>query len=815
MLALIWRPGYPAGADTWGHLFRAEYLAGRMHEEGLGAYFRSAWLPAWYMGDLYRTYYPPLTVLLLGPLLYLLHSPFLAYRLFLSLLLVLYAHLTYATLCRGATHGPWSAALSAALALWAPYTIRTLFVEGNLPRALAVLAVPIIAWLTEEALTREGLPWIRSLVLSAAWGWAILGHPQQAYVFAIGFGLYSVLRTLLDEEVRVTRLLWTAVPVALGAALVAPWLLPAYSHRELANVPYLSPAKAEMEQFSAMLRSFGPAIGVRPGDIVFGTGLTSMAVLAAFVRPHPLRTAWLFSGLLCLWLSLGAKGNLFALVPGHGLLLPERFANFAAFALPVAAGGLVPLTRRRALTVIFLAGLIALDTVPSLPVLSRRIHPGDRPAIPLLLAEEPRGGRVALMIYREPTALDMYFACSVAGRDQVSGWALEATPHHAALRRLLTAPRWGAEYFARLLSLWNVQQVLLSGTEVPAADVRRALAQAGFAFKAQKARFELWVSERPPRPLQRLPKKQMLVVGSQADPLFASYPFATEGSLPELADYAAGQLDAYPVLGLMRFSQEARRLSEAEVQLRQWVSPGRTAVVELSGMEQLFPRGRAFLGVTAAPLSVRRALEVRWSGPLQGQPAQLSLEGLPESPEWGGVAYRNLDRVLAEIEQDGERFALLGYKEVGRGRVWFVGLNLLYYAQLARLQDLSKAIADLTLAGTDVERRLDLEPILTRSVRFEDGRLEVFYEIDRPVDAMLSFTYSPRWRAEVDGVRVPIGEYEHLIRLLLPAGTRRLVVTYDSYATPWPRAGLLVGVVSLASLWVLTLWEGGKRRARS
>src|SRR5574341_2164933 len=145
ILVMIWLPGYPRGADTWGHLFKAEYLADQMRANP-AAYFTSAWMPAWYMGDPYRTYYPPLTTLVLTPLVYLLRDPFLAYRSFVSLFLILLSHLTYGLFAGRWPRERWQAALTAMLVLWAPYTLRTLFFEGNLPPVLAVLALPVITY---------------------------------------------------------------------------------------------------------------------------------------------------------------------------------------------------------------------------------------------------------------------------------------------------------------------------------------------------------------------------------------------------------------------------------------------------------------------------------------------------------------------------------------------------------------------------------------------------------------------------------------------------------------------------------------------
>jgi hypothetical protein len=786
-ILMVWLPGYPRGADTWGHLFKSEYLAGQMRANPL-AYFTSAWMPDWYMGDPYRTYYPPLTTLVLAPLVYLFRDPFLAYRIFVSFFLILYPLFTYRAFIERVHH--WTAAFAAVLVLWSPYTIRTLFFEGNLPRVLCVLALPWLAYFAETTLIRS--TGSRLLLGSLTWAWAILAHVQQALMFAIGIGLYTVVRLILDTKVPVWRLLLVVAPIALGAAVSAPWTLPAYSRLELTNIPYLPPIKVDI--FSAPLSSLLPSAD--PGAVMFGLGVLALALLSIAARPEPRRIAWLVSGLFCLWFALGPAGVAFSLLPAHDQLLPERFTNFSAFAIPITASGLVPLGWRvRYWRIGILAALILLDALPVFPLLRHVDYPFDRAAIAARLAEQPDEARVVLLTYPEPTAIDVYFASNDGAHDQTSGWALENTPHHPLLRRALSAPEWGPEYFARLMSLWNVRYAVVSGDDEAAHAARSALASAGYANREQENRFELWVSDRPASPIQSLPREQLLIVGDQPGPMLAAYPFGTEGPSPELADYSPAELDSHPVLALMRFATPGQ-VKEAESLLRDWVSKGNTAIVDLSGMEEPFSQGLDFLGVNVLRLAFQTPMPFIWQEPLEALPNRLAL---PE-PAWNGAAYRNLDVVYAEVEHNETKYSVLGYKNVGAGRVWFVGLNLLFYAQTTGARNISSAITILTLDGGAVSRQITFEAVPTESASFGDGRLEFVYDALEDTEALISFTYSPRWEARVDDQPIELRDYEHLMRLSLPAGRHTLTLTYQPYRTWPPRIGLLVGVLTLIGL---------------
>jgi hypothetical protein len=68
---------------------------------------------------------------------------------------------------------------------------------------------------------------------------------------------------------------------------------------------------------------------------------------------------------------------------------------------------------------------------------------------------------------------------------------------------------------------------------------------------------------------------------------------------------------------------------------------------------------------------------------------------------------------------------------------------------------------------------------------------------DRAGDAVISYTYSPRWEVLVDGTPVPFTAYEGLIRLNLPQGEHGVQVRYRAYGTAWPRLGLGIGILAV------------------
>lgn len=788
LLAGVWSGGSPRGADTWGHLFKAEYLAGAMRSQGIGAYFSADWMPNWYLGDPFRTYYPPLTTLLLAPLIYILNDSGVALAVLISFFMIGFSALAYIYLRR--TWSDWAACLGTLLAAGAPYQLRTIFFEGNLPRMLSLLALPAIAILTDRLLVPRRRRAPTMILLGLCWAWAILAHPQQAVIFAIGMGLYVIFRLVLDPEAPLPMAGPWLSAILLGALLASPWLLPAYSHGELANIPFLPPEKIPL--FSSSLWSFLPLFDFSHGEIVFGFGAILLGLLAIGARPDPRRSAWYLAGLIVIWFSLGPAGVFFSLIPLNNQLLPERFLNFATFGIPIAAAGLLPMGRNlRAIRSVLLVILVAADLLPSAGILTGGPYPQEQAVLESAAAGQ--SGRVALLTYPEPTSLEVYFAGK--STDLINGWALENTPHNAALRRYLSAAEWGPDYLDALFSRWDVRvAVIAGGTEADPA--RAAVAAMGFSRTATFGRYEIWREDLPSARVQVIPAQSMLVVGDELAPLLSAFPFAEEASPAEFAGSQHNRLGEYPVIGLYRFASNSTSIQSFEQEITGYLNAGGTLVVDLSGMEDIFGRTLDFFGVHALRLAFGDSIPVQWMDPSAGLPSTLPLAGLIEQG-WSGATYDGLDMVLATVEQEGSSFPVLGYKNVGRGRVWFVGANLLYYAQLANQNAIRDYIRGKVLEGTLISGHLGLTPLPVGSYSETPDGLSFDYESGEPVNALVSYTYSPRWRTTVDGVPIETAVRDHLIRLSLPAGGHHVEITNQPYGTIWPVLGLLAGILGV------------------
>jgi hypothetical protein len=435
--------------------------------------------------------------------------------------------------------------------------------------------------------------------------------------------------------------------------------------------------------------------------------------------------------------------------------------------------------------------LVAADLLPSARILPGVPYPQEQAVLESVA--DPGGGRTALLTYPEPSSLEVYF--SGKGSDLINGWALENTPHHLALRRVLSAPEWGPEYLEALFSRWDVRTVVISGGG-EADGARESVAAMGFSRISVIGRYEIWRAAAPSARVQAIPPQTMLIVGEGASSFLAAFPFAEEASAAEFAAGPSGRLAEYPVIGLYRFASNASDVKSFEETFGNYLAAGGTVVVDLSGMEDLFGRTLDIFGVHAFRLAFDDRIPIHWEDAAAGLPASLHLSGLIEEG-WSGAVYDGLDAVLASVEREGSAFPVLGYKNVGNGKVWFVGVNLLYYAQLTQQEDLRSYIRDSVLGGASIPTDLELQALPVSDYTETSHALSFIYESAEPVRALVSYTYSPRWRATIDGIAVAVDTRDHLIRLSLPPGMHYVEIRYDPFGTIWPWLGWAVGILGV------------------
>lgn len=744
----------------------------------------SAWMPDWYMGDPTRVYYPPLTVWLLGLLTAAIGDVFVAFRVLVSLMFLALGLSVYGVGVRWG-RDRWLAAAGAIVAITAPYTLRTVFVEGNLPRGLAILPFPWIVWHTERILadkhTARSVLWLALL-----WAATIIGHVMQAYMFGFAMAIYVVLRALGNVYIPLRRGVLALAPAVLGAAIVGAYLVPAYSHSELGNVPYLPAAKVDI--FSIEPSAFLPNHD-NIEAISIGIALAAWALLVTLRTSDKRHVALLVIGAGGILLAFGPDSGLFRLVPLNGQLLPERFLNVTALVLPLVIATTPIGAIRRRWMVLALLVVLAVDARPAWRAVHMRDAPPDEKAVAVAMSQETLPGRVAPLTLPNPRASLLYLTSDTGEHPNVSGWALENTPHHGAIRRLLAATEKSPDYVSRVLALWQTDYVVARFEDDDQADaLRQAL---GFEPVMADGSLGLWERPDPAPPVQILPDDRMLVIGDNASTWLFAFPFASEGTYPNPDAYDAAYLSHFSVIGLNRVAEG----SDIEDTLEDWVRAGNTLIVDLSGLGRTYDEGYTLFGVHALPLAIEGDYDITWPDDLPGLPATLPFTS--EGDAWIGATYFGLEDVRASLTHADETYPILAHQTVGEGQVWFVGFNIFYLLEQTQHYQAMQDLARYLVSDTGVDTSLALPPLPAEIVEQTPTRLSFTYTSDAAVNAIVSMTYFPRWQATVDDAPVAVEDHEHLIQLALPAGTHRVTLAYHPFSTTPPKLGWAVSIVAL------------------
>jgi hypothetical protein len=415
------------------------------------------------------------------------------------------------------------------------------------------------------------------------------------------------------------------------------------------------------------------------------------------------------------------------------------------------------------------------------------------------------------MAYPEPTSQEVYFT-SQAG-DIINGWALENTPHNQALRRYLGAATWSPDYLHHLFGTWNVSTAVLRADEDAMESVAVTLSGIGFEIRQDLGEYQIWDAETAGSPLQVIPAERALVVGNGLPPLLLTYPFAQQADQPYLSQLEDDVLDNHPMIILSQFEANPSELKETEGRLSRYIQSGGTVVMDLSGMETNLGRTTDLFDVDVLRLRVAGEVQIRWQDEVAGDlPSVLSFSSVA-SDGWSGAVYENLDVVLAEIQYLGEWYPVLGYRDLGQGKAWFVGMNLLYYAQVSGASNIADVIRQITLEGVDVSQDHVFAAVPVDNWVVDDRGLAFDYTTDADLpEALLAYTYSPRWQVSIDGEPVEHTAYENLIQLSLPAGHHHVEIVYQAYGTAWPILGLGVGLLGVSVLAVLFTLEKSRMK---
>lgn len=294
-------------------------------------------------------------------------------------------------------------------------------------------------------------------------------------------------------------------------------------------------------------------------------------------------------------------------------------------------------------------------------------------------------------------------------------------------------------------------------------------------------------------------KEKTLVVGNYANTAAAVLSdknlMVIQGNSTFIDDYDLDFLKHFDSLVLYGFGYHDKK--KAEALIKKYAKGGGKVIIDFQGIE----KGRLedlpyFLGVTGIPRKITNNLSLEKNNDSPNYvPTKIEIPmeiqdltgfgDYAEKPfkEWGFMSYMGLDGSVLKMNEAGEETDIVGYKEIEGSKVWFIGGNLYYHAFLTHNDQEIEFIKEL-IHNTDVNTDQNFPAITFSNQILEPESKKFSYTAEKSTPVLISFTYSPYWKAYLDGQEIKIYRVENLMALDLPEGVHQIEMNYKLGNSP-------------------------------
>ncbi|MCH8911548.1 MAG: hypothetical protein IH867_12550 [Chloroflexi bacterium] len=806
----------PWGVDQWAHLTRLELL----RESVATNLSIPMWLPNWYSGQDLWQYYPPLTYFLLLPAALLTGDALSGYTLLATPITAVGA-VAFLWAFR-----PWlgngGAFLGALIFVLVPPNVSPMYGEGNIAWGIQQSLLPINIGLLLRSMHS---PRPKTLIFyGLTVGLMIVAHSMMALLtimatVALAVGIWATGRSSFRA------LFWTGAASACGAGAVAFWLVPGITNFDLYNVPALVGDKVVIWSSSSYLFDRATAIELLGGSGAvpsryLGFMLPAAATLGVVAgilskRYRPVATGFTLMALTTFVIGLGVESPFWSIMPMADSLLPNRAFNItvfaAAFLIPLGFKVLIPVSnimfvginKRKsrlnvaAVGVVIVMALFTWEYAPWLVDRSPSRFVGDEIFDELVLDEGDiwSGGR-----YWDLTPVNdsrQHYTVTVQGkRMSVIGWANEGSLHADEFTftgRELAVSRTAG--LVRRADIYNTEFVWIEDSQ---PGIIGTFAGAGFSVVNDTGLKVLMQSEAPQSYLFEQDRK-VLAVGADATMLAAVIPSVVLGTYERLNDYPEEYLNSFETIFIA-----APGLSESASELRDWVER-RLAAGQRVLLDPTTPGSGLVGGFTPVEAELRGSFDVVLNdgsifelGPFDpmGEPFVTQLPARIHFPD-------------GEISVAGATLPFIGRSESKSGELIILPFAIVFHSfSTPENTGLEELLAHLMRVGA-ANTQQPYPRIDPTNMTGGKNAIELDFEKITAGYVVLSMTYSPHWRATVNGEAREVIRHENMIAIRADQGVNSVVLNYR--ATPVQLISAGMSILALLSL-VLVARYGPRSR---
>lgn len=728
IVLLVSRNGvYPSGSDTLSHIYKGDVLYREIQRGNLYPLFD----PMWYNGVDMMRYWAPLPIYALAGCQALAGgSALMGYLAYAGLIFFLGA---LAWLWVGCRHGrPWLGAFLGALWFFMPNNLYALFVEGNLPRALCMVLLPLFVSYVHDYLLEDRFSSLPKMIVCFAL--MALCDLVYAAMIAVSLLIFAVAYMSLYRK-QGRKVLDCLICVALAFLLTGIW-----SYASLQGGVSSSNPQVMQRFFQNMLISINPLYRIQHGQNYFYYGLAAFCLGLfgiVFSKRRAMPGFWM--SMIIFFCTTTTMYNVMVQFPGSQYLWMLRFISIA---LCFTLYSLLLWDSLKKPLLYLVCFLLFVDMLPSLGLIR-----GSRTAVSVeqrfdtlekgTLLDQAKEIAVQRLTLMDASALEATGAYLVSGYKKGvpgtfgSSWQTAATAHNIVQLNQALEDGGYLYLFDRCIELGSdtvlIRTDQLDNGTRDEENVDAAAATLGYDLVDSNDGYRLYHMDCNGN-FGVISKYKAIGIGSSAPTISISFPAVEETISTNLNDYTFEELSQYEVIYLAGFTYDDKEA--AEKLIMDLSDSGVRILILADGIPADEHTGvQSFLGLNCYNINFKNGFPE-----LDTIDGKLNCDLFPDGyTDWKTVYVNGLEEVwgtMTDLEQQ-----LDFYGSIEDGNIIVIGLNLTYHYALTKDSGVGALLAHALMLNSYELPERTLVPL---SVDYGINSIDVTSEYDE-VDTTLAW----------------------------------------------------------------------------
>ena len=778
---------YPAGSDTYCHLYRGDVILQNIKEGNLFPLYD----PYWYNGVEIMRYWGPVPLYVLAFLEWIGQDMFAGYIGYVGFLFVLGAVGWVLFGYRQKRVG--LGLFVGCIWFFLPEIMKVVFYDGNLPRALINALLPYMLCFVWDLMRNKNAKNILKLTL--LFGVISLCHIGTMIM------LLAVLLIYLLIYGKVNKDFATAGQVVMctvsGMLIGGIWMIPSLHGSGAGG----SNNQVMEGFFQDALLSLNPFPAWNGQTLFyFGLSLFVLCVLGLLFGTRETLPGFAV-GLTIFLLTTSSAYDILSKLPFSSVLWMMRFVSLALSF--VMAAFLLWKGLKRSF-VVFLCLLLVLDCVPVV----RYLHSGTANVLSVDEKNRAYGEQTLLYQAKEITAQRMtvfdmsgygafapYYAAGTGRRVLYmfgAGWEGARTAENIVM--LNTAVETGRYpyVFDRCMEMGTDTLVFvinnLQNKHNDLEDLKEAGAKAGYGVVAENETSRRMHKETP-ECYGTITRYPYLAIGNAAKEIALLFPEFEEGDSDNLSDYTLEELSGYEAIYLNAFTYDDKEQAEDRLEtladggVKIFIDMNKAPVDRSTNLQEL-------LGVSVQTITYQNSFPVIEYG---GNTYKTS--GFPEAyKEWKANYLIGLQKVTGKGDINNRELAFSGTN--GNDNIVFLGYNFIYYTQLTNDETARRLVSDVLGVPEGAVPEREIVPL---QVAFSGRRITI--------------------ESEKDGVNTSLADIADIFRADRAYETQNHMIAVSAGKTviqihyPYARQGFAVTLIGLFMLAMMMVWVDKRKRS--